>query len=152
MSKFFQALFSGMFITFILDFFLFLGIKENYIDFYEIDVYYNILFADHQNVYIFFVLTMLLGFIVTYINNTKLSLSIILLLAIIPFSSLIPSVGYKIGEMMFMSKDVTLKDSKYTYVGDIYYIGRDDIIFYDKEIKKQIKLKKESIKWNIFQV
>ncbi len=146
MSKFFQALFSGMFITFILDFFLFLGIKENYIDFYEIDVYYNILFADHQNVYIFFALSMLLGFIVTYINNTKLSLSVILLLAIIPFSSLIPSVGYKIGEMMLMSKDVTLKDDKYTYIGDIYYDGRDDIIFYDKEIKKQIKLKKESIK------
>ncbi|NPA59632.1 MAG: hypothetical protein GXO30_04085 [Epsilonproteobacteria bacterium] len=146
MSKLFQALFSGMFVTFILDFFLFLGIKENYIDFYEIDVYYNILFADHQNIYIFFSLSIVLGFIITYINKTKLSLSIIFFLAIIPFASLIPSVGYSLGEMMLMSKNVTLKDDKYTYIGDIYYDGRDEIVFYDKEIKKQIKLKKELIK------
>ena len=51
MSKLIQALLTGIFITFILDFFIFLGIKQNYIDFYEIDVYYNILFADHQNIF-----------------------------------------------------------------------------------------------------
>jgi hypothetical protein len=132
-----------MFVVFILDFFLFLGIKENYIDFYKIDVYYNILFADHQNALIYFSLSIFVGFIITYINNTKLSLFVIVLLCIVPFSSLIPDVGYKLGEMLLMSKDVTLKDAKYTYVGDIYYDGRDEITFYDKEIKKKIILKKE---------
>jgi len=36
MSKIVQAFLTGVFITFIFDFLIFLGIKENYIDFYKI--------------------------------------------------------------------------------------------------------------------
>ena len=55
MNKLFQAFLTGVFFTFILDFFLFLGIFLNYIKYYEIDLYYNILFADHQNIYIYLI-------------------------------------------------------------------------------------------------
>ena len=50
MSKSVQALLSGLFITFLLDFFLFLGIFQNYIRVHEIDLYYNILFVDNQSI------------------------------------------------------------------------------------------------------
>jgi len=53
MSKIVQMILSGMFFTFILDFFLFLGVKETYIDSHGIKLYYNILFADNQNIFIF---------------------------------------------------------------------------------------------------
>ena len=145
MSKVFQALFTGMFIVFFLDFFLFLGIEFNYIKFYEIEVYYNILFADHQSAFIFFTLSGILGFLVTYINNTKLSLSIISILAVLSLSSLIPSIGHSIGSVLLMKTNTTLKNSKYTFVGDIYYDGRQKITFYDYELQKIIILEKKDL-------
>lgn len=147
MSKFLQAFLSGIFFTFILDFFLFLGIQQNYIDFYEIDLYYNILFADNQNIYIFLILSALLGFLITYLNIPKVAFFTISLLFLLTFSTLIPSVGYMVGEKLFKKRDVTLMDKKYTYKGDIYYDAREQIIFYDYELGKIILLnKKELIK------
>ena len=102
MSKAIQALLSGMFFTFFLDFFIFLGIKQNYIDFYEIDLYYNILFADHQNIYIFFILSIMLGFIITYINKAKVSIAIIGFLSILSLLTLVPTIGYFVGKSMLM--------------------------------------------------
>ncbi|MCF6339828.1 MAG: hypothetical protein L3J10_03605 [Sulfurimonas sp.] len=146
MSKAVQALLSGMFFTFFLDFFIFLGIKQNYIDFYEIDLYYNILFADHQNVYIFFIVSIVLGFIITYIDKAKVSIAIIGFLSILSLSTLVPTVGYFVGQNMLMTQNITLKNNKYSYHGDIYYNGRDKITFYDYELKKIILLDKKELK------
>ena len=146
MSKFVQAFLSGIFFTFILDFFLFLGIKENYIDFYEIDVYYNILFADHQNIFIYALFSIIIGALITYINNNKLSVITLGILFVLVSSTLIPSIGHKVGEMMLMKKDVTYKNAKYTFKGDAYYIGRKNITFYDYELKKIILLDKKELR------
>ncbi len=145
MSKAIQALLSGMFFTFFLDFFIFLGIKQNYIDFYEIDLYYNILFADHQNIYIFFILSIMLGFIITYINKAKVSIAIIGFLSILSLLTLVPTIGYFVGKSMLMTQNTTLKNNKYSYHGDIYYDGRDTITFYDYELKKIILLNKKEL-------
>jgi len=145
MSKAIQALLTGMFFTFILDFFLFLGIQLNYIEFYGINLYYNILFADHQNIYIFSILTLLLGFIVIYVNNNKVSLTIIGSLFFITSLTLIESVGNSVGESLLMTKNTTLKDKKFTYKGDIYYDGRKQITFYDNELKRIIILEKKDL-------
>ena len=146
MSKAVQALLTGMFFTFFLDFFIFLGIKQNYIDFYEIDLYYNILFADHQNAYLFFGISIILGYIVIYVNNNKVSLSVIGFLSILALSTLIHGIGNRLGEDMFMTKNATLQDARYTYHGDIYYNGRQQITFYDYELKKIILLDKKELK------
>ncbi|WP_457746993.1 hypothetical protein [Sulfurimonas sp.] len=145
MSKVIQALLSGMFFTFILDFFLFLGIKENYIDYYNIKVYYNILFADHQNIYIFSFFTLLLGYITIYLNN-KIAITITGILFLLSASTLIPPVGKKVAEKILMQKNVTLQTQKYSYHGDIYYDGRKEITFYDNTLKKVIILNKNEIK------
>ena len=97
MSKFFQALLSGMFFTFILDFFLFLGIKFHYIDYYGIDLYYNILFADHQNLWIFLFFTVLIGYVTLY-TNIRLALIVVGSLFILSFSTLISPIGKAVGE------------------------------------------------------
>jgi len=146
MSRFVQALLSGVFFTFILDFFIFLGIQKNYIDFYEIDLYYNILFADNQNIYIFASVSLILGIIITYINNRKISVIFIGTLFILSVSTLIPKVGYLVGEKMFSIKNTILKDSRFTYNGDIYYKGRKKITMYDYELKKVITLQKKDLK------
>jgi hypothetical protein len=47
-----------------------------------------------------------------------------------------------------MKKNVTLQDSRFTYVGDIYYEGRKTVTFYDYELKKIILIKKKNLKNN----
>jgi len=146
MSKLFQAFLTGIFFTFILDFFLFLGIQQNYIRVYEIDVYYNILFVDNQNIYIYSILTILIGYIVIYLNNNKISATILGMMFLAVSLTLIEDVGKEVAKMLLMEKNVTIKWKKYTYNGDIYYNGRENISFYDYELKKIILLNKKDIK------
>jgi hypothetical protein len=146
MSKLFQALLSGIFFTYFIDFFLFLGVKINYIDFFKIDIYYNILFADSQNIYIFTLFSLLIGYITIYIRSIFIKVFVVGGLFILSLSTLIAPIGYSIGEKLFMKKNVTLHDKKYNFIGNIRYIKRDGIIFYDKELKKQIILKKSLLK------
>jgi hypothetical protein len=146
MSKFFQALLSGIFFTYFIDFFLFLGVKQNYIDHYHIDVYYNILFADAQNIYIYALLTLIIGFITIYLKSNGFKLFIVGTLFFLSSATLFPPVGYRVGAELFMKKNITIKDKKHTFVGDILYISRDGIIFYDKELKKKIILDKSLLK------
>lgn len=145
MSKAIQALLTGMLITFVLDFFLFLGIFLHYTEHYEVGVYYNILFADNQNWYIYFSLSLLLGYIAVYVKNTKISLIPLLLLALLSLLTLFKDIGYMAGEAMFMTKNTTLKSAKFSYVGDIVYDGREKITFYSYNLKKIITLNKKDL-------
>lgn len=145
MSKLVQAFLSGVFFTFLLDFLIFLSIQLNYINFYEINVYYNILFADHQNIYIYMTSTVLIGYIVVYLNN-KVGLTILSILFILTSLTLIQPIGHLVGEKMLMKKNVTLHNKKHTFVGDVYYEGRKQITFYDYELKKIITLNKKELK------
>lgn len=145
MNKAIQALLTGMFITFILDFFLFLGVMLHYIEFHKINLYYNILFVDNQNWYLFFSLSIILGWMVIYIKNYKVSLVPIILISIFTSLTLFEDVGYMAGEAMFMKRDVTLSTSKFTYRGNIIYDGREEITFYRTDINKTITLKKKDL-------
>ena len=142
MTKLVQALLSGMLFTFLIDVFLFFCIKLHYIEYHSIDLYYNILFADHQNIYIFSFFTITLGFIITYLDNTKISIIVIGSLFLLASSTSIHPIGKRVGEIMFMKTNIILKDKKHTYVGDSYYTGRKFITFYDYELKKVIILDK----------
>ena len=144
MSKIIQAFLSGIFFTFILDFFIILGIKINYIEYYNVHVYYNILFVDHQNPFLFLFFSIFIGYLVMY-ANTKTALVTIGFLFVVSFSTLVPPVGKAIGEMLLMQKDVTIKTDKFSYHGDIYYSGRKTITLYDYELKKVIILDKNKI-------
>ena len=145
MSKLIQALLSGIFVTFILDFFLFLGLFQNYIRPKEIDLYYNILFADNQNIIIFVVFTILLSYILVY-TNTKLSLIVVGILSTLSLSTLISPIGEIVGTAILSSKNVTIQTQKFSYTGDIYYKGRENITLYDYKLKKIIILNKNNIK------
>ena len=146
MSKLVQALLVGLLITLILDGFIFIGMLVNYIDFYEIDLFYKPFFANNQNIYLFILVSIILGAIVTYVKNTRLILGVLGTLFILSFSTLIPFVGNTLGEALFMTKNITLQDTKYTYKGDIYYDAKEYLIFYDTEVQKIIKIQKKDLK------
>jgi len=148
MSKLVQAFLTGAFFTFILDFFLFLGIKLHYINLYAIDLYYNILFADNQNIFIYLLISLIIGYTIIYINNNKITAVILGFMFTLVSLTLIAPIGKYVGEWMFTKKNIILHDAKFTYNGDAYYIGRKKIIFYDYELKKVIILKKNRLKEN----
>ena len=146
MSKLVQALLVGFLITLILDGLVFIGMLVNYINYYEIDLFYKPFFANNQNIYLFSIVSLILGFIVTYIDNDKFSLIVIGILFTLSLSTLIAPIGQTLGEKLFMTKDVTLSDSKYTYNGNIYYNGKTQIIFFDKDVEKIILINKKDLK------
>jgi len=145
MSRSILALFTGMIIVFIADFFLFLGMKNNYFDLLEIPIYYNTLFADNQNILLYFGLSLVVGFIIIFISNIKLTILVIVLFSIFSISALIPSIGYSYAKMMFMEKNITYHDLRHTFVGDVYYDGRKNIYFYDNDLQRIITLKKKDL-------
>ncbi|WP_457744839.1 hypothetical protein [Sulfurimonas sp.] len=144
MSKIFQALLSGLFFTFILDFFIILGVKMNYIDVHHIDVYYNILFADHQNIFIFLFFTIIIGYLIMY-TSTKTALISIGVMFVLSFSTLIPPIGKLVAQNLLMQKNVTIRTNQFSYHGDVYYNGRQNITFYDYKLKKVIILNKNKV-------
>jgi len=145
MTKLVQAFLTGAFFTFILDFFIFLGIKENYVDFYEIDLYYNVLFADNQNGYLYLLFTAMIGYVISYVDDNRISLALLGVLFSLAALTLVPSLGHKLGTALFTKEDVTYKDSRHTFVGDEYYNGRKNVTFFDYELQKIITLEKKEL-------
>ena len=147
MSKIIQMILTGMFFTFICDFFLFLGIKENYINKHDIALYYNVLFADHQSLLIFLIFTLIIGYVIIYLNS-KIALLVVGLLFTLSASTLFPTIGSYVGELLLMKKDISIQTDKFKYHGDLLYNGRKTITFYDYELKKVIILNKNKIQGN----
>ncbi len=145
MSKFFQALLSGIFFTFILDFFLFLGIKLNYLEHYGIKEYYNTLFADHQNLLIFALVTVVVGVVVVYVENLFVKTVVMGVLFLGVLATLTPPVGFEVGKRLLQKENVRYNDGKFLYFGTLYYEGRDTITLYDDELKRVITLQKKDL-------
>jgi len=145
MTKVIQAILSGFLATLVYDYFFFIGLHLHYIQKLEIDVYFNPFFVDNQNILLFGLGVALYGVLIVYVQS-KVKYMFLMLSLLISFLPLIPSLGYSIGEKIFMQKNVTLHNKKFTFIGDIYYIGRDKITFYDNELKKVIQLDKNEIK------
>ena len=147
MSKLVLALLSGVFFTFILDFFLFLSFKLHYIDTYEIDLYYNILFADNQNIVIYLVFTIILGYFTIYFKNMKITALLLgILFAGVMALNIIPSLGEYVAKMVLMKPNQRLFDGRHIYHGDIYYDGRNEIYMYDNDLQRIITIEKKDIK------
>lgn len=146
MSKLFQAFLTGLFFTSIFDFLILLGLKLNYMDEYKLFIYYNEFFADNQNIYIFWSVVILLGYVIIYLDNNTLSatlVSILLFVSILPFFK---PIGNTLGSILFMHKNVSYNDSKYTYTGDTYYRARESLYFYDYELQRIILLDTTTLK------
>ncbi|MDY0121774.1 MAG: hypothetical protein RBR54_07495 [Sulfurimonas sp.] len=136
----------GAIVTFIFDFFFFLGIKINYTDLYNIEVYFNTLFADNQNILLFLLLTSFYGYLIIYSKNVKFIFLTLALSSLFSLAMLTHTVGNSVASTLFMQKDVTLEYKKRSYRGDIYYSGREKITFYDYRLEKMIQLNKKDIK------
>ena len=141
-SKIATAFIAGAFFTFFLDFFLFLGLFLNYIEAQNIDVYYNILFADHQSLILFFLGVILFGYLFIFYKSTKIAALVFAVCFALVNLSLIPSIGYSLGEMVFRVDNKILKENNHTYIGHIVYEGRNIVWFFDDELNSMVEIKK----------
>ena len=148
MSHYIQLFLTGLLTTFILDFFLFLGIKLNYIDPLGFRIYFNTFFVDNQNIWIYLAFSLFIGWIVYHTKNV-VRISVLVLLFLLVLATLLPFVGKRVGEELFMERNVTLHDKRFTYKGDIYYIDREKVLFYDYDLEKMIELEKYTLKENV---
>jgi len=148
MNKLLMTLLSGMLITFIVDFFLFLGMKINYLEKNGIDIFYNVFFADNQNFILFFIFSFIFGSIVIYVANKTLTTIMVVLLSLFAASALVPDIGNSYAKMIFMKQNQSFNSKRHHFYGDVYYEGRGVIYFYDNELKRIIKLKEEElVRW-----
>ncbi|MEA1920913.1 MAG: hypothetical protein U9N52_13815 [Campylobacterota bacterium] len=145
MTKLLQAFLTGVFFTFILDFQLFLGIKLNYIDRYEIDEYYNILFADHQNLLYLIPLVIIIGYVTTYLKTPKIALAVLGTFSAITLLVFIPSIGEAVGASVLQKENARFHDGRYIYRGTLFYEGRHKITIFDDELQRLITLDKKDL-------
>jgi len=145
-NKLATAFFAGVFFAFFLDFFFILGLFLNYIQAQDIDVYYNILFADHQSYIVFFTLVVIFGYLFIFFPSTKIATIIFGVCFAIVNLVQIPDIGFYMGQMMFEKQNKIIQEGKYTYVGKTVYEGRDTIWFYEDELKKIIEIQKQDVK------
>ena len=146
MSRFVLALLVGLFTTFIIDFFLFLGIYLHFIKPHGINVYYNILFSDHQNLPLYMLSTLFYGGMFIYFPFKEIKIALVILTSLLLLAMITPSMAQYSAQIILMQKETSLQAGRYLYRGDIYYDGREYIYFYDKEIDKMIKIDKKEIK------
>ena len=145
-NKLATALMAGMFFAFFLDFFFILGLFLNYIEAQDIDVYYNVLFADHQSYLVFLSLVAIFGYLFIFFPSTKIATIIFGVCFAIVNLTQIPGVGFYMGQMMFEEENKIIKEGEYTYVGKTVYEGRDTIWFYEEELKRIIEIQKKDLR------
>jgi hypothetical protein len=121
-----------------------LGLFLNYIQAQEIDVYYNVLFADHQNIFIYAAGVIIFGYLFLFYNTKRAVIIFVISLAVVNLTQ-ISSVGKSVGEMMFAQENKIISSGKHTYIGTVVYEGRDKLWFYDDELKEIITLEKDKI-------
>jgi hypothetical protein len=139
------AFFTGVFFTFFLDFFFILGLFLNYIRAQDIDIYYNVLFADHQSFVLFFTAAAFFGYLFIFLKNSKIAVIVFFAALALVNLTQIPSIGKGVGEMMFAKENKIIFSGKHTYIGTLVYRGRDKIWFKDDELNAIITFDKDSI-------
>ena len=139
-AKIINSFFLGLIFVLLLDFLIFIGIKINYIDFYNIKVYYNVLFVDNQSYILLFVLSAFFGYLISNKNSTRVFAYIYILLIFVTLSTLYTPVGKSLGELLFQKDNLSFKVGKISFKGNLLYRGRKYTYIYRKDINKVIKL------------
>lgn len=128
-----RSLFFGSLLVLMLDAIVFIAIKVNYFDYYEITEFYNVIFIDAQNLWLFFGASLLLGYLFfdSVMGKFMQIFYVVLLLgAMVTFYE---PLGQTIAHQLFYHEDARLNiDNRHEVMADVYYVGRNYIYFKEK--------------------
>ncbi len=136
----------GFILVSLLDFLLFIGLKINYFNTYNIGEYFNVIFIDNQNIFLIVALSFLFGYLMLYSKLSKFFDSFYILLLILFASTFYKPIGKSVGEHIFREKNKIFEVSGTKFRGDILYKGRNYYYIKRDEIKKAIRLSKDEVK------
>lgn len=144
-EKLIGSLFFGAILVLIPDSMLFMSIKSNYLDFYEIREYYNPFFIDAQIWPLYWILSLIIGYLFFYspfgricqIGYGIFVAGCLLLLQ--------PDIGRSIGESLYLQENKIIKIGSQEISGDIYYTGRQYVHFRQKGSIDTVRFSKEEI-------
>ncbi len=136
----------GFILVSLLDFLLFIGLKINYFNTYNIGEYFNVIFVDNQNVWLIVALSFLFGYLMLYSKLSKFFDTFYIILLILFASTLYEPIGKRVGEEIFREKNKIFEVSGTKFRGDLLYEGRNYYYIKRDEIKSAIRLSKEDVK------
>ncbi|NPA81186.1 MAG: isoleucyl-tRNA synthetase [Epsilonproteobacteria bacterium] len=136
----------GFILVSLLDFLLFIGLKINYFNTYNIGEYFNVIFVDNQNVWLIVALSFLFGYLMLYSKLSKFFDTFYIILLILFASTLYEPIGKRVGEEIFREKNKIFEVSGTKFRGDLLYEGRSYYYIKRDEIKSAIRLSKEDVK------
>lgn len=135
-----SSFFMGFLFVGVLNFLFFVGLKLNYFDLYNIDVFFNVMFVDNQNFFILLPLSLLLGYLLMHSPFKTISMKIYIVSILVFMTTFYEPIGKSIGEAIFLEENQNFKYGSSTFSGATLYKGRDDIFIYREELGKTIKL------------
>ncbi len=136
----------GFILVALLDFLLFIGLKINYFDAYNISEYFNIIFIDNQNIILFIIASLLFGYLMLYSKVSKFFDTFYIILLIAFATTLYSPVGKFVGQNLFMQKNKIFEIGSTKFRGDLLYEGRHHYYIKREQIKSAIRLSKDEVK------
>jgi len=140
MIKFIQALFSGLLVVLILDFFIFLGLYLHYVEALEIPFYFNAFFIDNQPWLLLFISTLLFGLLIIYNPIKMVNLAVLLLATSVSLLPLIPSIGLNSGYWLFSLEPYDITINQQHYHGKLLYKRRGIVTLFDNDLQRNVTL------------
>jgi hypothetical protein len=138
--KFINSSLIGFVLVMLIEFLLFIGVKLNYFDYYNIKEFYNIIFFDNNPFIITFLLMPIVGYAFLYSKYSKIVESAYIVVLFLSFTTFYSHIGKKLGESFFRKDDLNFRVGKIVFQGSLLYNGRKMIYIYRKDIDKVIVL------------
>ncbi|NLC28812.1 MAG: hypothetical protein GX780_08600 [Campylobacteraceae bacterium] len=136
----------GLTLVLMIDFLLFIGLKLHYFDALNIKEYFNIYFFDNQPFIFVGVSSLVLGFAMLYSSFFRAVQGTYIFLLLASLGTLHPTVGYALGETIFLKPNTTFEVGSIIFEADLLYEGRYNYYVKREGIEKTIVLSKEDAK------
>ncbi len=125
-------------------FFFFIGIKLGYIDHYEIEEYFNVIFVDKISWILFWIFG--LSCAILFISPFKRVAALLIIAStLLAMATLIPAVGLSVGTQMFATEPFYIKQKPWTYKGVLLYEGRTNYYLLNDENNRTMIFNKGKI-------
>jgi hypothetical protein len=144
MSRILSFTFIMLFTPLLPSFFFFIGLKLNYIDFYGITEYYNVIFVDQMPWIIYWISGVVLATLFSF-SSKKFAAIILIVLTLSSTLMFIPTIAHDLSKDLFSKEPFQIVKKPWTYKGTLLYEGRDNYYLLNEENQRVMTFKKDEI-------
>lgn len=145
MNKIVSMLIMGLLMALFPIIIVFIGVKHNYFDALAITVFYNHIFFESFPLVIYLVLASVLGVLYVLVKDIRYAAIVTIGVLLVSMLSLIPSLGFELGQKMYETSQFTVKDKIFTYKGVLQYESVNFYYLLDDDANRTIKFNKGDV-------